>query len=207
MTRAEDLFKRYNAYRFRTANARKLGAKGWLHSLTTTPARLAKFEAMDQWCTERGIDSAHWLHSLFETRLWRFAPRLEHLISPKHLKKYPHLKPSASYANEQQREVFTHKRATAEVFDANRDLSGPAEARKRRHLAMGTVEQCLREMTTHTMGFHPKSNVCSRCPAARECEAEIQACTPFDIMALRRGQITLQQAQMVASAQGVSRGC
>lgn len=80
------------------------------------------------------------------------------------------------------------------VFDPNRDISGTTEAYKRRHLMDGDPQLCMERMSVETFGYHPRSLVCARCPLAQACAGRLQASVNFDILALRRGEITAQQA-------------
>ena len=203
MARADELFRKYNEYRFHTHNTRQLAQKGvWIRSLKPTPDRLKALDAMGEWCSERSIDPIHWLYSLFEARRWMFAPRFDHLISEKHLTKNPTLRVSKHFGESQQREVFFSRQREGGTYDANKDLSGPAEALKRRYLSVGDAERCLSEMTERTLGFHPKSLLCARCPLAGRCEEQLQSITPFDITKLRRGEMTLEEAQRIAMQSG-----
>ena len=83
------------------------------------------------------------------------------------------------------------------VYDRARDISHQAEAIKRRHLADGRPDLCLTDMDEYTFGYHPKSLLCARCPLTQQCIMTLQNKYPFDVVALRNGQINMQQANLV----------
>ncbi len=69
---------------------------------------------------------------------------------------------------------------------------------KKRYVMWGNQARCMSEMETETFGYHPKSEVCQSCQARHQCAAILQSKVGFDIMALRLGSITTEQARTVA---------
>jgi len=149
-----------------------------------------------------------WLYSLFVSRKWLFAPKLEpsNLLSEKHLPKFQRLKDYSFYRQYQQ--VQEALNPSPDSFDPNRDLSSTAEQAKRYYLAAGNAAECMNRMRDETFGFHPKSTVCCNCPAASECRESLEASVRFDIIALRNGTLSVEEArhQALARMQGNGRG-
>ena len=192
----------YNYWRSQTWHTRQLRDRGYLrdHKLKkTAPA----FTALGQWCGERNIDPRRWLYFRFAARNWRYAPRLDQLIPSKRteeqtIHKYKLLKSTPAFSQRVHEESRFHQEPTGVYWDVNRDISHLAEAVKRRYIATDQLERCMSEMDSRTFGFHPKSRVCQRCPAATECLRRLQAKAPFDIVALRRGDVDLQSCYVTA---------
>lgn len=196
MNGAETLLEDYNDYRFRTHHIQQLRQNGQnVHSLGRK--RLSAFEGLQEWCAEHQVDARRWLCSLFEARRWLFAPPLNQLKSKKHLKRYSKMDTIPVFRNRIQQERQTRLNTAGEVFDPNRDLSASAETLKRRYLTLSTYDRCIEKMDDETYGYHPRSTVCQECPAQHTCSTMLQAKVGFDIMALRRGQMTAEQAQAV----------
>ncbi len=191
---AEQLLDDYNHYRFQTNNVQKMRTSGKrIGSLGKK--NLPTFESLHEWCTTKGIEPRRWLASLFETRRWLFAPPLHQLQSPKHLKRYPNVGAISAYRKRLQQERVKRQNVAGEVFDPNRDTSNGAELLKKRYLDFGHPDQCIAATMTETYGYHPKSEQCARCPLRQQCAQQLQASVPFDIMALRLGNITSEQAK------------
>lgn len=197
MTIVEQLFDDYNGYRFKTHHYREgIKNKGRLsRSLKPSTIRLESLRRMSTWCQERGIDPRHWLYSLFSVN-WLFAPRFNQLIRPNHLKKYSKTHVGL-FDNKLRAEHHAVCVADGRTYDPNRDLSGTIESIKRRYLSESDADRCMSEMST-TLGFHPSSVVCSGCSLAKVCTARLDQVVSFDIQALRRGDITSDQARMTA---------
>ncbi len=203
MSRAEILLNDYNFYRFQTNSIKSKRAAGaYIVSLASTPERLSFFDRLIKWCADHSIDPRHWLHSLFVARHWMFAPPLKQLISPKHLKRYEGMGDMPGYRARIAAEQHALDDAAGRVFDCNRDVSHSAETLKMRYVQLGQAGRCMELMSTETFGYHPKSKVCGVCPIKIACEAMLLANVNFDIMALRRGEITSQQAKTVAVYHG-----
>jgi len=199
----EQLLDDYGYYRTHTGHAHQMRSEGkrvlWPKMDKKKRAALQK---MNDWCQRNGIDSRLWLYSLFKVRRWMFAPRWDQLVpSKKNEKKatarYHGLEEVALYQQRIQQQVHQERVAEGQVFDPNRDLSSTAEGYKRAYMDRGSMQQCMDESMTRTYGYHPKSLVCARCHLAKECEHRIQAYMPFDVTALRAGELTSEQAQAV----------
>jgi hypothetical protein len=160
-----------------------------------TPERLKALEGMAAWCRERQIDPRHWLQSLFASRRWIFAPQWNQLTSEKHLKKkYPKSIASKPYQEMVTAEWQSGQAVRGKLFDVNRDLSPVTEAIKARYLWKNEADRCFARIQDETFGFHPLSLACARCPKAGDCERVLRSLAQFDIVALRRGSITMEQA-------------
>lgn len=195
MDQATLLLRDYDAYYQKTAYARKLKAQGrFVPPLKATPERLQALEQMAAWCRQRNLDPRHWLQSLFQGRRWLFAPFFDQLTSEKHLKKYAGLPTSPLYQQRIVGEWQTSQVRRSVVYDVNRDLSPSTESLKAQLLNRGDADRCMARMREDTLGYHPRSVVCARCSLARACERALRALAHFDIVALRQGTLTMEQA-------------
>lgn len=185
----------YNDYLSRTAHWQQLPCKS---RRRLNAKNIEAMKAMAKWCEEQGVEPRLWLYSLFASRHWTFAPPFKHLCSVKHLERFKQMHPGTFYANKVQKESNERVTQNADNFDPNRDLSGTAEQLKRYYLDAGYPATCMAEVT-HTLGFHPKSSVCARCPVAEACARALQARVTFDIMALRRGELSAEDARAQAA--------
>lgn len=170
-----------------------------MRDLKETPTRLKLMARMAKWCEDQGINPREWLYSLFVTRRWRFCPKLEraHLQSKKHLPKYQQLHDFDFY----QKRLMEQESVSApslKVFDPNRDMSHTAEDAKTAYVRTGQYTECMDGLAAETFGFHPKSPVCARCLAADECRERLIRSVSFDVLALRRGEITSKEAKAQA---------
>lgn len=197
---ARQLFRDYCYYRQYTAHVQKLKEeRPYLRDLKETPARLKLFARMAKWCEDQGISPKEWLYSLFVSRRWLFCPKLDqaHLQSKKHIPKFRKLHDYILY-RKRQMEQESLQAPPPEVFDPNRDLSHTAEDAKNDYVRTGRYELCMEQMAVETFGFHPKSAVCARCLAAKACQGKLVQSVNFDVLALRRGEITSDEAQAKA---------
>jgi hypothetical protein len=198
------LFDDFNYYRAHTRNVLSRREKAPVRDYKQTPKRLDVLKEMIGWCSLHDVDPRLWLYSLFVSRKWLFAPTFNQLIprsqrtAKKSLRSYSTLSDLPIFQKRIDEQNREHAEAEGVVWDPNRDLNYSAEGLKRRFLNEGDVERCMREMETTTFGYHPKSFVCARCPVARRCEQALQAKVPFDITALRSGQLTAEQARRIA---------
>jgi hypothetical protein len=90
--------------------------------------------------------------------------------------------------------------AAGRIYDGNRDLAATTEALKRRYMMFADPDGCFSD--TRTNGYHPKSVVCAQCPLAARCEQRLRAGAVYDIVALRNGDITAEQAKREVSIRG-----
>lgn len=175
----------------------------FIKDLKPTQERLALLEEMADWCKEKDIPSRQWLYSLFAIRAWNFAPSLSraHLLSKKHLQRYKTHVDYEFYTNYirslENRKSASNLKAS---YDPNRDVSATTEQAKQYYLKVGGPNECRKFMNTETFGYHPVSRVCLACPGSVDCLSELQGRTAFDVLALRTGQLTVQEAQRQAFA-------
>lgn len=203
---AAKLLEDYNYYRAYTRHVKELTDQGRrIKNVVATPERLRVLEELCGWCRSRRIDPRLWLYTLFQARQWLFAPKFEQLMSEKHIVRYRNAS-NLDFYHRRMREEATARRAQAgDVFDRNRDISPSVESLKRVYLAKDRPEQCMAAMEAETYGFHPRSLVCGRCRLAKQCETKLRELVVFDIIALRRGEITAEEAIKIARAvHGVS---
>lgn len=201
-TMAEQLYEDYNDYRRKTGYVRKLKEqKKYVPSISKK--HIPKFEELANWCGQQGVDPRRWLASLFETRRWLFPPKLNQLQSKRHLQRYEKMDVPAFAArirNENQRAAV----ASGATFNPTRDLSNRAELVKRRYLSFGNHERCMSEMESSTFGYHPKSSVCQSCQVRFQCAAILQSRVKYDIMSVRLGLMSVDEAKMLGARRGRS---
>jgi len=143
---------------------------------------LKLFDKMIDWCKTRQINPRHWLYSLFATRRWIFAPKLQEcfLMSERHIKKFRKFRDYAFYKRYRASQTPTQTR-----FDPNRDLSAASEQAKNYYVVRGQLALCMARMQQETFGYHPRSTICIRCVASQQCRALLEAHAGFDIVGLR----------------------
>lgn len=200
---AERLFRDFCYYRQHTAYVQGIKRdKPYIREPKETPERLKLFSSMAQWCEDQGFSASEWLYSLFVSRKWWFPPKLDsrHLQSKKHIPKYKKLQDYGLY-RQRQMEVESMGAPSKSTFDPNRDLSHTAEDAKQAYLATGQEQVCMAGMLSETFGYHPKSSVCARCSAAQVCLDQLRRNVSFDVLGLRMGDITSDQAKSQALMQ------
>ncbi|OGO08161.1 MAG: hypothetical protein A2Y61_00315 [Chloroflexi bacterium RBG_13_60_13] len=200
MEQARQLFRDFCFYRQYTAHVQQIKKeRPYLRDLKDTPDRLRLFDQMARWCEAREINPREWVYSLFVTRRWLFCPRIEpaHLLSEKHLPRFREISDFGLY---RQRQLEQQSIAAPDVhtFDPNRDLSHTAEETKAAHLRGGQPAACMEAMFIDTFGYHPRSAVCSQCHVVEQCRALLIWSVSFDVLALRLGKITSEQARIQA---------
>lgn len=195
------LFEDYIFFRDQTSYYKSIKAKHpYVKDMKPTQERLAVLEEMAEWCKEKGIPPRQWLFSLFVVRAWNYAPSLSrpHLLSKKQLKRYSNIN-FDFYSSYIRKLENLKKLASSETgFDPNTDISQTTEQAKQYCLRMGGPEECRKSMLTDTFGFHPDSSVCRACPDSKACLEELQGHLDFDILALRSGRLTVQEAKRQA---------
>ncbi len=205
--RAEILLNDYNHYRFQTTSIRNKSARGAYitsvgASLLSRPKYLEALEAMAAWCDDHNIDPRHWLHSLFACRQWMYSPPPKHLTSAKHLKRYQTMGEAPEYRARIAAEQHAIDDAAGRVFNWGRDISHGAELLKIRYVShLQSPGRCMSAMA-ETFGYHPKSRTCMKCPIAIACNAMLQSKVNYDILAVRQGAMTPQQASTMAAYSG-----
>lgn len=209
MDQSRQLFDDYRYYRQYTASVQKLKQeKPYIREMKATPERLELFADMAEWCRAIGVNPRLWLYSLFVSRKWLYAPKLHasHLQSQKHIPKYHTLEDTGLFAQRQREQEALANVSNPNTFDPNRDLSHSSEEAKRAYLAVGNAQACMAAMDTETFGYHPKSTVCARCPMAQPCQIQLESSVDFDIMALRRGELSSTEAHQQAISRVQSYG-
>lgn len=193
----EKLFDDYTIYRELTQfvwNLREnVGAKNTRPK--RTDEKLAILSTMVAWCREQGVEPRLWLFSLFSGRSWKYPPKLEagHLCSKNMLEKYAKTRGLG----------FFRKRVMASrdddlTVDPNKDLIPGVEGRKSGYLLSGQASRCREETMLNTLGYHPKSETCLQCPEAHRCAIDLAGRMPFDILALRDGRLSADDAERIA---------
>lgn len=166
-----------------------------------TDDRRRLLSSLSVWCREKSLEPRLWLFSLFHIRRWLFAPTWKQLMgSEKSIAYYHRLSDLSLYEAYTRRERQAQLTAAGAVYDPNRDLSGTVEQQKKYYIDRGRADVCIDQMhmSQGTLGFHPRSLICARCPLSQACAQRLQAGAPFDILALRRGEITADQAREIA---------
>ncbi len=198
---AEELLADYCFYWDHTVNIQRLRqTKPFIKTPKMTPARLAIIRGMMEWCETRMLPPRQWLYTLFGVRRWMFAPKLErgHLCSEKHIPKFRKFKDYKFYAERLAQVNALHPTIQQQAYDPNVELSYAAELAKETYINQGRASECMEAMATETFGFHPASAVCNRCPESESCTALLRSTVTFDIVALRRKEISPQQAKQTA---------
>lgn len=208
MTTAEQLFQDYDQYRLHTTHYRAtLKRKGHMRSPKKTSERMQQLQKLIDFCTTNDLEPRLYLYSLFKARHWNYAPLWHQLVpgskatQKKAIARYKALTSVPMFAERLERE---HVQNSEVPYDPNRDINQSVENIKRRYLANYNTDRCMAEMQTVTLGYHPRSIVCARCPVAQECERKLRSSVPFDIIALRRGDLSLDQAKRIAGQYGAS---
>lgn len=196
---AARLFHDFTTYWHQTANIQWMKQQHPVRSHKLTDKRLKLFQEVITWCRDQQLDPRLWVFVLFESRQWTFAPKLEAgylmTMNEKIHKRYERLA-ERSYLDGYQRHLEVQK--PRNDYDPNRDLNSTVEARKMWLVSRGLMEQCIVEVITNTLGYHPKSAACQRCGLNDRCRVRLEGMVPFDIVALRDGRMTQQQARLQA---------
>jgi hypothetical protein len=124
-----------------------------------------------------------------------YAPLWTQLTPKANLPRYHALIHTEPFQKKVQHELHADQRERGASYDPNRDVSATTEAVKRRFLALNDSSGCMARLRTETLGFHPRSTVCARCPQGLRCADALRALVRFDILAYRAGAITLEQAR------------
>lgn len=204
----QQLFGDYCHYRRLTANIRALKNKGArIRDPHLTASHEEALGEMVRFCQQRAIPPRQWLYYLFARRRWLYAPGCDRpsLLSKRAAEGYRSW-PDFSGFQKRMAESSAQREAVSleNVFDPNRDLSHSVELLKGALVARGQVDRCLAGMHSQSYGYHPRSHVCQGCPQRFICAERLQRSVNFDILALRRGEITSAQAKLNALV-GVNR--
>lgn len=193
---ARTLLGDYNRWRLHTASVEKIRQQGgWVRTFKENPERLAMFAQMASWCRERSFDPRLWIYILFRSRAWMFAPQLSpsHLMSEKMAQRYDKL---TERSLDGYRGQILSEGKQKKTLDPNVDLIPSAEKTKQRYAEYGQPDLCMRDTLSFTLGFHPKSEICQQCSLQAACKKQLGQLVPeFDLIALREGKITVEQAK------------
>ena len=193
---ARVLLQDYNEYRSKTGHFFQVRSSGgFSSSLKSTPERLTIFSDMADWCRKRSIDPRLWIYALFCHRKFRFSPPLDQLKSEKVVSLYKQFVPGDDYREKILREVHADQVERGARHDPLRDLTAATEGIKKRYQRLNDWDRCFQNMETETFGFHPKSLVCAACPISRKCRDALCSKVKFDVMAYRRGELTVGQVR------------
>lgn len=189
------LLEDYNLWRGRCSAIVKQREKHRVSELKPNDERLEILAEMDAWCAERRIDSRLWLFLCFRLHRWFYPPQITRgtLLAEAKIVDYRNMTGLDAYRR------HVAPKSAPRTFDPNRDLARHVEAQKARLVDGGRASLCLALGIEETLGFHPRSAVCARCPLAEPCRVALVAFVDFDILALRRGEITAEQAQDAAA--------
>jgi hypothetical protein len=181
----------FNLWRGRCSAVAKAREAHRVSEMKPNDERLEILAEMDRWCAERRIDSRLWLFLCFRLRRWFYPPLISRgeLLAEAKIVDYRNMRGLDAYRR------HVAPKSAPRTFDPNRDMAPHIEAQKRRLVDGGRAALCMALGIEETLGFHPRSEVCGRCPLANECRAQLEAFADFDILALRRGEITAEQAQ------------
>ena len=200
MVTATELFADYNYYRLHTRHIESARQQGkYIRYLDATPERMRYVEAMRVWCEGKAYSPRHWLCWLFYRNRWGFSRPLNQLV-PKSWKSakimiaaYENCRFLPMYDRRMRQLRHAADVAAGTVYDRNRDMSTTTEHLKRRYMQFNDPEGCLTDDRAN--GYHPRSPICGQCRLAQACEAKLRSEAVYDIVALRRGEITVAQAK------------
>lgn len=212
---AQMLLDDFNYYRSKTNHFQKLQAeKPYIKLPRLNKERERLLNEMIAWCRSQRIDPRHWLYCLFARQRWLFAPKWlpGALMSESGLKWY---REKSQYVNDklyrdrvyQTASMEQQRAGTSPVYDPALHMSAEAEGRKRRYRQRGDDLGCLTAVSDPdfpTLGWHLQSKFCSGCSRAEECKQKLRGLYPFDVVALRSGVITMEQARLAVAQHGCS---
>ena len=200
----QQLWDDFSYYQAQTGNYKKRRKDNpYIKAMKATPERLELMRQMKEWCESRHLPVRQWLFSLFAIRRWLYAPKLAlgHICSENHLERFSTFKDYWLYTQRLQELAASTPVSSTGNFDPTRDISHTSEEAKRDYVRSGRTAICRFQMKIETFGYHPKSKICLECIEGNECAEQLKASVQFDIMALRRGDITAEQAYRQAIAQ------
>lgn len=198
-----ELLSEYNRLWRRTRHFQALQKqRPYLHDYKANQDRLRLMGQLEVWCRARAIEPKAWLWYLFDRRRWSYPPKLtaKELLADARCGDFRtwDFTGYRAYCHEQPEGVF------APLYDPNRDVTPAVEMDKARWLREGAPEQCLSRIWSETLGYHPYSRVCALCALAAQCAHALQAGLPFDVLALRRGEISSDTARMQYTARSAA---
>lgn len=199
-TLSEMLLSDYNVYKAQTQHVHMLQQRGGfvVRPLRPNAERVAILESMVEWCRARHLEPRLWLYGLFKSRQWLFPPKLTPgcLMSEKQIPKYQKLRGLGFF----RRRSSASAMQDGDSWDPNRDTTPVAESLKAGYAQRGEAQRCMSESMLRTLGFHPKSAICATCPLRAQCALNLTSMMPFDVIGLRLGTVTQEQAEKAARA-------
>jgi len=196
------LFLDYCHYRRQTAHFQQLRNRGVrLRDPKFSEAHRGALEGMERWCRGKLIPPRQWLYYLFARRRWLYPLACDrgNLCSEKAFSGYSGWKEYSAFQKRLQETTNAAEAVGLEhSWDPNRDLNRGVEMLKESFVARGQIDRCLVGIHSQTYGYHPRSHICTRCPGQAACAQTLARSVNFDILALRRGEITSAQAQNTA---------
>ncbi len=195
----ENLFDAYRRWWLQTTHIQRMKESHPVNLPKLTDERRILFEDLIQWCKTQSIDPRLWLYCLFRRRRWQYAPKMSrgHLLSDKMV---PHYREMMDKQTLDGYRKFVQLEKAESPLDPNRDIIPMAEAMKSRFKKYGQVDRCFLESPSITFGYHPKSDHCVNCSMSEECKVQLKSLVNFDILALRRGDISAKEARVQAGA-------
>lgn len=178
---SEQVFRDFCVYRDETISIKRLKQEKPLRPLKFNAARKALFEELIDWCNAKNIPVRQWVYTLFVSRKWMYAPKLEkaHLCSKNHIPKFYAIDDYKFY------DKYMNRVNKKKEFDPNMDITATTESRKTELLQKGGAQLCMSFMETETYGYHPKSSVCQKCDDRFICNDQLLKKVGFDILELR----------------------
>lgn len=199
---SDQLLADWNYYRLQTHHVHELREKNvYVKAKKMDAGTREVLNDMREWCATHSLEPRLWIFALFKLRQWMYAPKLTHgcLLSTNLIPKYKRMSGIGFFRL--RRRVTQRQDREDDMFDPNRDLSPAVEGIKRQFVQTDNAGTCMAQMLDRTLGWHPKSPVCLGCPVACECAIRLCGLVRFNVLALRRGKITTQQAQATVEAQ------
>lgn len=177
----------FNSYRARTRTQHTMRQRNPFAAKPLVPSkdRLALFQMCIAWCRERGLEPRQWVLGLFRVRRWIAPPKPTQgcLMSEAMIPKVKRLPKSKVF---ELRVLATSAAAqAAAATDPRVDLIHHVEAYKDTLGDHSLWESCFIR-PEETLGYHPKSKACSRCPLQADCAVRLCSMFSFDVISARR---------------------
>lgn len=186
------LFDDYVYWRTMTAHYQNRRANGpFAVGLRFTKDREEGITKMYDFCRTNRLDPRKWLCFLFVLRNWRIPPMFNELAPKKHIEKF------RAFGSIPELDWKLKAEQPPPENDPNKDLIASNEAIKSRLQREGQSYACLCN-TNERLGYHPRSPVCSTCPVKRTCETITRKRFNFDIVGLRAGRVSVEDARHAA---------
>jgi hypothetical protein len=208
----QTLLDDFNFYRSHTNHYQQLKAeRPYLKLPTMNKARRQLLNEMVAWCRENNLDPRHWLYALFCRGRWLYSPKWipGALMSKSGLEWYRQKAKRIDLGLFHRRLDQTvalarmNEGEDRQLYDPLIHTSAEVESRKARYARTHGAEVCMDQMWApelSTQGWHPQSKVCQVCPIAERCKEALRASyAAVDLVSLRGGSITMQQARLMVA--------